>query len=167
MRPLSLLALLLIVVVCDSSALDDKQNPHDIQALKSAADQAVARAKAANPKDCTRDCLEAARKLVDLSDQYFTVGNVKDGHAAMDEAGRLALRAGQASIQTNKRRKDTEIGLRKLQKRVSDIEQTLDIDDRPAVHQVAVNISKARSDILMSMFDQPKKELGPEQKEKP
>ena len=77
------------------------------------------------------------------------------------------MKAGRDAIDTKKRRKDTEIGLRKLQKRISEIEQTLDVDDRPTVHQVAANISKTRSDILMSMFDQPKKELGPEEKEKP
>lgn len=167
MRTLSLLALLVLVVTSVASPLDDKQKPADIQALKAEADQAVARAQAADQKDCTKDCLEAARKLVELSNEYFTVGNVQEAHAAMDNAGRLAVKAGQASVDTKKRRKDTEIGLRKLQKRISDIEQTLDVDDRPTVHQVAVNISKTRSDILMSMFDQPKKELGPDEKEKP
>lgn len=166
MRTLSLLALLL-ALTSFAASVEDKQKPADIQALKADADQAVARAQAANPKDCTRDCLEAARKLVELSNQYFTAGNVQEAHAAMDNAGRLAVKAGQASVDTKKRRKDTEIGLRKLQKRISDIEQTLDVDDRPTVHQIAVNISKARSDILMSMFDQPRKELGPDEKEKP
>ncbi len=142
-------------------SLDDKPKPEDIQALKAETDKAVAHAQAADPKDCTRDCLEAARKLVDLSDQYFIVGNVKDAQAAMDQAGQFALKAGRDSITTKKRRKDTEIGLRKLQKRISDIEQTLDVDDRPTVHQIVSSISKTRSEILMSMFDMPKKELGP------
>ncbi len=167
MRTLSLLALLLLVLTSVGAPRDDKQKPQDIQALRTAADQAVARAQAADPKNCTKDCLEAARKLVELSNQYFTAGNVQEAHAAMDNAGRFAVKAGQASVDTKKHRKDTEIGLRKLQKRISDIEQTLDVDDRPTVHQVAVNISKTRSDILMSMFDQPKKELGPDEKEKP
>jgi hypothetical protein len=141
--------------------LDDKQKPVDIQALKAEADKAVAKAQAANPKDCTKDCLEAARKLVDLADQYFVAGNARDAHATMDQAGQFALKAGRDSIETKKRRKDTEIGLRKLQRRISEIEESLNFDDRPSVHQVVSNISKTRSDILMSMFDEPKKELGP------
>ncbi len=167
MRLISFLALMLFLLAANASSLDDKPKPEDIQALKAEADQAVARAQAAGPKDCTKDCLDAARKLVELSNEYFTAGNVQEAHAAMDNAGRFAVKAGQASVDTKKRRKDTEIGLRKLQKRISDIEQTLDVDDRPSVHQIAVNISKTRSDILMSMFDQPRKELGPDEKEKP
>jgi hypothetical protein len=166
MRTLSILALSLLLLATVASSLEDKQKP-DIQALKAEADKAVARAQAANPKDCTKECLEAAHRLVDLANQYFTAGNANDGHTAINQAGQFALKAGRDAIDTKKRRKDTEIGLRKLQKRISEIEQTLDVDDRPTVHQVAANISKTRSDILMSMFDQPKKELGPEEKEKP
>lgn len=161
MRTLSLLALSLLLLVTTALSLDDKQKPVDIQALKGEAEKAAARAQAADPKDCTKDCLEAARKLVELSDAYFTAGNVKDAQATMGQAGQFALKAGHDAIDTKKRRKDTEIGLRKLQRRISEIEETLDVDDRPAVHQIAANISKTRSDILMSMFDEPKKELGP------
>lgn len=161
MRTLSIVALSFLLLVMTASSLDDKQKPADIQALKADADKAVAQAQAASPKDCTKDCLEAARKLVELADQYFTVGNVKEAQATMAQAGQFALKAGHDAIDTKKRRKDTEIGLRKLQRRISEIEETLDVDDRPAVHQVAANISKTRSDILMSMFDEPKKELGP------
>jgi hypothetical protein len=135
--------------------------------LKADADKARAEAEASSAKDCTKDCLEAARKLVELSDAYFTAGNAKDGHAAMHDAGDYALRAGKAAIETKKRRKDTEIGLRKLQKRIHDIEETLNFEDRPPVNQILAGINKSRSDILMSMFDMPKKELGPEPKENP
>ena len=149
------------LVPANSFPVDDKQKPVDFQALKAETDKAVARAQAANPKDCTKDCLEAARKLVDLADQYFVSGNVKEAHATMDQAGQFAQKAGRDSIETRKRRKDTEIGLRKLERRISEIEETLDVDDRASVHQIVSNISKTRSDILMSMFDEPKKELGP------
>ncbi|HEU5400841.1 MAG TPA: hypothetical protein VFU86_05760 [Terriglobales bacterium] len=160
MKTLALVALLL-AIAAPSVSLEDKQKQVDMQALKAEADKAVERAQAAAPKDCTKDCLEAAHKLVELSDQYFTAGNVKDGHANMDQAGQFALKAGRDAIDTKKRRKETEIGLRKLQRRISEIEESLNFEDRAAIHQVITLISKTRSDILMSMFDQPKKELGP------
>jgi uncharacterized protein (DUF885 family) len=160
MKACSIVALAALLLFPILSVAAEKQKP-DIEALKAEADKAVARAEAANPKDCTKDCLEAARKLVDLSDQYFTLGNVQNAHAAMNDAGRFALKAGRSSIETKKRRKDTEIGLRKLQWRISQIEETLNFDDRASVHQIVTSISKTRSDILMSMFGEPKKELGP------
>ncbi|MDT8066577.1 MAG: hypothetical protein ROO76_00265 [Terriglobia bacterium] len=160
MKACSILALGVLALFPILSAAADKQKP-DLDRLKAEADKAVARAETANPKDCTKDCLEAARRLVDLSDQYFTLGNVQDAHTAMNNAGRFALKAGHDSLQTKKRRKETEIGLRKLQWRISQIEETLNFDDRPSVHKIVNSISRTRSDILMSMFDQPKKELGP------
>ncbi len=165
MRTLSLLALLLLFLA-SAASLEDKKKPVDTQALKAETEQAVAKAQAANPKDCTKDCLEAARKLVELADQYFTAGNAKDAHAAMDQAGQFALKAGRDSIETRKRRKDVEIGLRKLQRRISEIEESLNFDDRAPVHKIVTSISKTRSDILMSMFDMPKKELGPQPADK-
>ena len=83
MRTLSLLALLFLFVA-SAASLEDKKKPLDIQALKADADKAVAKAQVANPKDCTKDCLEAARKLVELADQYFTAGNVTDARTVMD-----------------------------------------------------------------------------------
>lgn len=165
MRTLSLLALLFLFMA-SAASLEDKKKPVDLQALKADTDKAVAKAQAANPKDCTKDCLEAARKLVDLGDEYFTAGNVKDAHATMEQAGQLALKASRDSIDTKKRRKDVEIGLRKLQRRLSEIEESLNFDDRAPVHKIVTSISKARSDILMSMFDMPKKELGPDPADK-
>lgn len=161
--PILTVGVLLLLPIISPAA--DMQKA-DIDKLKAEADNAVARAEAANPKDCTKDCLEAARKLVDLSDQYFTAGNVQEAHTAMNNAGRFAEKAGRDSIQTKKRRKDTEIGLRKLQWRISQIEETLNFDDRASVHKIVTSISKTRSDILMSMFDQPKKELGPPHSDK-
>jgi len=129
---------------------------------KAEADKLKAAADASSPERCTESCLDAARVLAELSNDYFTLGNVDEGHAAMKEAGRLAEKAGDASVSSKKRRKQTEITLRKLEKRISDIEQTLNFEDRPAVHEIVARLDKTRSDILMSMFDMPKKELGPE-----
>ena len=166
MKPLPFLAVVFGVLFALSPCLAQKPGD-EIPKLKADADKARAEAEASSAKDCTKDCLEAARKLVELSDAYFTAGNAKDGHAAMHDAGDYALRAGKAVIETKKRRKDTEIGLRKLQKRIHDIEETLNFEDRPPVNQILAGINKSRSDILMSMFDMPKKELGPEPKENP
>lgn len=137
----------------------------DIQARKSESEKLKTEAEASDPEKCTDRCLKAARSLAELSNDYFTAGNVQDAHAAMKEAGRLAVKAGTSSLTARKKRKQTEIGLRKLEKRISDIEETLNFEDRPAVHNIVKQIDKVRSDILMSMFET-KKELGPDQKEK-
>jgi hypothetical protein len=137
----------------------------DLESHKADANKLKAAADATDGERCTEVCLDAARKLAELSNDYFTLGNVQEGHAAMKDSGRLAEKAGGSSVTSKKRRKQTEIGLRKLEKRISDIAQTLNFEDRPAVQDIVKHIDKVRSDILMSMFDMPKKELGPDKKE--
>ena len=155
----------LLALWLGSPALAQNASSADIQARKSEAEKLKTAAEASDPEKCTDRCLKAARSLAELSNDYFTSGNVQDAHAAMKEAGRFALKAGQSSLTARKRRKQTEIGLRKLQKRISDIEETLNFEDRPAVHDIVKQIDKARSAILMSMFET-KKELGPDPEEK-
>jgi hypothetical protein len=144
------------------------QNPSapEFQAHKAEAERLRAAADASNGERCTELCVDAARQLAELSNDYFTTGNVQEAHAAMKDAGRLALKAGDSSVTSKKRRKQTEISLRKLEKRISDIAQTLNFEDRPPIQEIVKSIDKVRSDILMSMFDMPKKELGPQKPEK-
>jgi hypothetical protein len=158
------LLLLALAFVCSHSYAQDPNAPN-LDAHKAEADKLRAAADASNPDRCTELCVDAAKQLAELSNDYFTVGKVDEAHAAMKDAGRLAEKAGQASVSSKKRRKQTEIALRKLEKRISDIEQTLNFEDRPPIHDIVKRIDKLRSDILMSMFDMPKKELGPGSKE--
>ncbi len=146
-------------------AQDPQATAPNLQAHKTEADRLKAAADATDGERCTELCVDAARQLAELSNDYFTIGNVKDAHAAMADAGRLAEKAGNASVTSKKRRKQTEIALRKVEKRISDIGQTLNFEDRPPIDAIVKRIDKVRSDILMSMFDMPKKELGPEKKE--
>jgi hypothetical protein len=162
-----ILAILGITLWVGVSMAQDPVTAPELQAHKAEAERLRTAADAINGERCTELCLDAAKQLAELSNDYFTVGNVQEGHAAMRDSGRLAQKAGDSSVTSKKRRKQTEIGLRKLEKRIADIAQTLNFEDRPAVQDIVKHIDKVRSDILMSMFDMPKKELGPEKKEKP
>jgi hypothetical protein len=151
--------------VASARAQDPPTTAPNLEAHKADAARLKAAADATDGERCTELCVDAARQLAELSNDYFTMGNVKDAHEAMGDAGRLAEKAGNASVTSKKRRKQTEIALRKVEKRISDIGQTLNFEDRPPIEAIVKRIDKVRSDILMSMFDMPKKELGPDKKE--
>jgi 3-dehydroquinate dehydratase len=115
-----------------------------------------ARADGAQGQDCAEVCLDAAQALVEDSNQQFTDGKPDLGHQEMKDAVDYAVKATRGSIQSNKRQKKTEIGLRKLSRRMTDIRQTLAIDDRPPVDELIKIVEKMRTDLLMSMFDEKK-----------
>lgn len=120
-----------------------------IQALR-------ARADAAQGQYCAEVCLDAAQALVEDSDKQFTDGKPDIGQQEMKDAVDYARKATAGSVQSNKRQKKTEIGLRKLSRRMTDIRQTLAIDDRPPVDELIKAVEKMRTDLLMSMFDDKK-----------
>lgn len=139
------LALLLLVLrIAAFAAPADKPN---LQALR-------ARADAAQGHICAEVCLEAAQALVEDSDKQFTDGHPDVGHQEITDAVEYAGKATKGSIQSNKRQKKTEISLRKLSRRMTEIRQTLAIDDRPPVDELIKSVEKMRTDLLMSMFDE-------------
>jgi hypothetical protein len=145
MRVIAKLALLMVILqIAAFAAPADK--PH-IEALR-------ARADAAQGHTCAEVCLEAAQALVEDSDKQFTDGHPDVGHQEMKDAAEYAGKATKGSIQSNKRQKKTEIGLRKLSRRMTEIRQTLAIDDRPPVDELIKSVEKMRTDLLMSMFDE-------------
>jgi len=163
-RGLVQLAIVLLPAVLFAQAQHPVVTP---EALKADADRAKATAEATNGEACAEVCLDAARKLTELSNQNFTDGQVEPAQAAMKDAGKYAEKAGHAAIDTHKHQKQTEIGLRRLTKRMKDIVQTLNFEDRPPVEQIIKSIEAVRSDLLLNMFGNPKKTFEqPDEKKK-
>jgi hypothetical protein len=145
MKNIAQLALLMLV-----TALGSASNPSDKPAMQ----ELRARADAAQGQNCAEVCLDAASALVEDSDKQFTDGNAELAHREMRDAVEYADKATKGSIQSNKRQKKTEIGLRKLSRRMTDIRQTLAADDRPPVDELIKAVEKMRTQLLMSMFDE-------------
>lgn len=164
MRPL---LTLLVLLAAASTGMAQAQKPAPAVSLEAQANRSKAAADAAKPESCPEVCLTAARDLAELANQYFEDGHVDAAQAAMQQAGFYAEKAGRTSIQTRKRQKHTEIGIRRLMKRMTDIMRTLNFEDRAPVGQVIKSIDSVRADLLASMFGHPKKTFEvPEEKEK-
>lgn len=121
-------------------------------AEKPTLEQLRARADSARGEECAEVCLKTAQELAELSNQLFTEGAPDKAHAAMEDAVRYAKRAAEGSLQSRKRQKKTEIALRKLARRITDIGQTLAVDDRPALDEAVDVIEQLRTELLTSMF---------------
>jgi len=120
--------------------------PQSVEELRSSAE-------AADGEHCTRVCVEAAKAITEEANQFFTDGKVQQGHADIKDAVRFAQKAAVASVQSRKKQKQTEIALRKLERRILDIMETLNFEDKPQLQQAADAIDKSRASILTAMFD--------------
>ncbi len=151
-------AVLMLAALASAQAPAHRVSEADVNHAKQVADAT------ANTTECTKTCVDAAKILAEYADQFYTDGDVEMGLKTMQSAAEYAEKAGNASIQAHKHQKNTEIALRKLEIRIDQIEKSLNVEDRPPVQAIVKRLDKLRSDILLSMFGSPKKELGPEEK---
>jgi len=111
-----------------------------------------ARADAAQGNERITVALEYARQQLEYANKLYTDGDVEKGEAAVAEVLDYCDRATQVAISSNKKVKQTEIDLRKLEHRMHDIGQSLNIDDRPPLEKGVQQIEQLRANLLAKMF---------------
>jgi hypothetical protein len=102
--------------------------------------------------DCTHLSMQAARQTLEESNRLFGAGDGKAAHSDVDLAVHFVQHSVDCSVQTRKGEKSAEIDLRKLIRRMKDILQTLDSEDRPHLKQSMVELESQRDRLLQSMF---------------
>ena len=122
--------------------LAGQSNPSDLKA----------RADAAQGAERVNLSLEYARQQLELANKLYTDGDVEKAEAAVGEVLTYSQRATQAATSSNKRLKQAEIDLRKLEHRMRDIGQSLNIDDRPPLEKGVQALEQLRADLLAKMF---------------
>jgi len=111
-----------------------------------------AKADGAQGSDRITLSLDYAHHELEHANTLYTEGDVEKAEAAMAEVMTYAQRAAETAVQTNKRLKQTEIDMRKLQHRMRDVGQSLNIDDRPPVEKAVQEMEQLRANLLAKMF---------------
>jgi hypothetical protein len=111
-----------------------------------------ARADAAHGGERAALSMEYAHRELEEANNFYNQGDVEKAEAAVQEVLTYAQQAATAAATSGKRLKQTEIDLRKLQHRLHDIGQSLNIDDRPPVEKGVQQLEQIRSDLLAKMF---------------
>ena len=110
------------------------------------------RADNAHGADQAKLCVEFAQAELEQANALFTAGDVEQAQSAVGTVMEYVRKGASAAKSSGKRLKQTEIELRKLQKRMKDIAESLNIDDRPAVLKSVDEIEQVRAGLLMAMF---------------
>jgi hypothetical protein len=110
------------------------------------------RADAAQGNERINLSLEYSHQELEYANKLYTDGDVEKAEAAIIDTMTYINRAAEAAIKTNKRLKQTEIDLRKLQHRMHDIGQSLNIDDRPTLEKSVTEVEQLRANLLAKMF---------------
>jgi hypothetical protein len=99
-----------------------------------------------------RLCVEYAQAELEHANDLFTQGDVDQAQAALNQVMDYVRKGAGAAKSSGKRLKQTEIELRKLEKRMKDIGSSLALDDRPPVMKSVDEIEQLRAGLLAAMF---------------
>ena len=111
-----------------------------------------AKADAAQGSERIGLSLEYAHRELEHANSLYSQGDLEKAETAIAEVMTYAQRAADASTAANKRVKQTEIDLRKLEHRMRDIGQSLNVDDRPPVEKAVQDLEQVRANLLAKMF---------------
>lgn len=110
------------------------------------------RADNAHGADEAKLSIEYAYAELEYANDLFTKGDVDAAQAAVSSVMEYVRKGSDAARSSGKRLKQTEIELRKLEKRMKDIGNSLNLDDRPPVLKSADEIEQLRAALLAAMF---------------
>jgi len=111
-----------------------------------------ARADAAQGSERISLSLEYAHQQLEHANSLYTDGDVEKAEAAIQEVVAYSRQATETASAANKRLKQTEIELRKIEHRMRDIGQSLNVDDRPPVEKAVQQLEQFRANLLARMF---------------
>jgi lipopolysaccharide biosynthesis regulator YciM len=117
-----------------------------------------ARVATAKPEDQPKLCIEIARRNVETANALYTDGKVDEARAAVSEALTYSEKGADAAIQTGKKLKATEIGIRKMAQRLEDIRRTLNFEDQAPVQAAVDRMQELRTALLKKMFGKESKD---------
>jgi polyhydroxyalkanoate synthesis regulator phasin len=112
----------------------------------------IARAGSARLEDQPALYVDIAERQLKSADELYTGGKVDDARAAVQDVVTYSEKAHDASIQSGKRLKNTEIDFRKMAAKLRDIKRSLNFDDQAPVQAAADRLENLRTDLLSHMF---------------
>jgi hypothetical protein len=136
-------AFLAVMVACCAAQEAPKEDP--VSRLRQFADKS-------NGGDCARYSVAYAQLLAEVGNKQYAEGKIDEAEKLIRQLGQYAARGAQCSMESRKHEKDTEINLRKLSRRLSDLEKTLSFEDRALVREQTYNIDRLREKLLTNMF---------------
>ena len=111
-----------------------------------------ARVQHAKPDERTNLCVQIAERQVEALDKLYTDGKTAEAEAALHDVVSYAQQAGDSAGQTGHRLKNTEIAMRKMSHRLSDIKRTLPFEEQASMQSAVDTLDKIRTDLLSRMF---------------
>lgn len=105
-----------------------------------------------SPREICYHSAELVRELVEEFNLQMSAGELKPAQQTLNDIGAYAQKAGFASLNSRHKLKQAELILHDASRRMRDIEETLSVEDRPAMEAEIKKIDAADDTVLKQVF---------------
>jgi hypothetical protein len=123
-----------------------------IAAKESSVQELKAKLASASAGERPRLCLEIAERQLSAADKFYVDGDIEKGQAALTDVAVFCESARDNSIQSGKHLKQTEIAVRLMARKLTDLKHQVSHDEQTAVQSTIDRLQKVRDDLLAAMF---------------
>lgn len=97
-------------------------------------------------------CLQAAQQQLATTDKLYAAEENERARASLADVVAFSELARDYSIQSRKHQKQTEISVRTMVRKLSDLKHALPHDEQPEVQNAIDRLERVRDDLLLAMF---------------
>jgi len=97
-------------------------------------------------------CLEIAERQLDAADKLFTATEGEKAQAALADVVAFSEQARDSALQSGKHQKQTEISVRKMVRKLTELKHAVTHDEQAGVQNAVDRLERVRDDLLAAMF---------------
>lgn len=97
-------------------------------------------------------CIHISQLQLDAADRFYVAGDGGQAQAALADVVAFSELARDYSIQSHKHEKQSEIAIRKMARKLSDMKHTVSHEDQDQVQTTVDRLQRIRDDLLAAMF---------------
>jgi len=97
-------------------------------------------------------CIRICERQLEAADKFYIAGDSANAGAALTDVVAFAELARDYAIQSRKHEKPSEIAIRKLTRKLSDLKHTVAVTDQEQIQNAVDRLERIRDDLLLAMF---------------
>jgi hypothetical protein len=115
-------------------------------------DELKDRVSKASVEDRPPLCIHVCERQLSNANKLYAAGDVAKWQAALVDVAAFAEQARDSAIQSRKHEKPSEIAVRKMARKLTDLKHTVAHDDQKQIQDTIDRLERVRDDLLAAMF---------------
>lgn len=111
-----------------------------------------ARVETVNVADRPALCIHISERQVDATGKFYDAGDDQKAQTALADVVAYSQSAGEYAIRAHKHEKQSEIGIRKMVRKLDNLRHTVPHEEQEQIQNAMDRLQRVRDDLLAAMF---------------